>query len=79
MKIRLTTHAREQMHEQEDDVTEEQIQTVLHNFHTSVPGNQPSTIRYVGYIGVARQLSVVTERPGVAIEPVKIITVYWEC
>lgn len=78
MRIRLTSHALEQMQEQEDDVSEEQIQTVLHNFHTSVPGSQPSTIRYVGFIGIARQLSVVTERPGVAIEPVKIITVYWE-
>jgi hypothetical protein len=78
VKIRLTSHAREQMQEQEDDVTEEQIQTVLHNFHTTVPGNKPTTIRYIGFIGDTRQLSVVAERPGVAIEPVKIITVYWE-
>lgn len=79
MKIRLTSHAREQMQEQEDDVTEGQIQKVLHNFHTTVPGNQPTTIRYVGFIDDdERDLSVVAELPGVAKEPVKIITVYWE-
>ncbi len=78
MNIYLTTHAREQMHEQEDDVTEEQIKTVLKHFHTEVPGSQPTTIRYVGFIGVARQLNVVAARPGVAQQPVKIVTVYWE-
>jgi hypothetical protein len=78
VKIKLTSHARDQMQEQEDDVTEEQIKTVLRNFHTSVPGSQPTTIRYVGFVGVAKQLSVVAERPGIAIEPVKIVTVYWE-
>jgi HSP20 family molecular chaperone IbpA len=78
VRIRLTTHAREQMQEQEDDVTEEQIQTVLHHFHTSVPGSQPTTVRYVGFIDDGRELSVVAELPGVAKEPVKIITVYWE-
>jgi HSP20 family molecular chaperone IbpA len=78
VKIRLTSHAREQMQEQEDDVSEEQIQTVLDNFHGTFPGNQPTTIRYVGFIDDGRELSVVAELPGVAKEPVKIITVYWE-
>jgi hypothetical protein len=78
VKIKLTTHARDQMQEQEDDVTEEQIKTVLRNFHREVPGNQSTTIRYVGRIGDARELSVVAERPGVARQPVKIVTVYWE-
>lgn len=79
MKIRLTTHAREQMQEQEDDVTVGQIKTVLKNFHTSVPGSQPpTTIRYVGFVDDTRELSVVAERPGVEKEPVKIVTVYWE-
>jgi hypothetical protein len=45
VKIILTSHAREQMAEQEDNVTEEQIKTVLCNWHTTVPGNQPATIR----------------------------------
>jgi hypothetical protein len=78
VKIILTSHAREQMAEQEDDVTEEQIKTVLCNWHTTVPGNQATTIRYVGFIGVAKELSVVTQAPGIAVEPVKIVTVYWE-
>lgn len=78
MKIKLTSHALDQMHEQEDDITEEQIKAVLKHFHTEVPGSQPTTIRYVGFIGVAKQLSVVAARPGVAKEPVKIVTVYWE-
>lgn len=78
MKIRLTSHARDQMQEQEDDVTEDQIKAVLDNFHSTFPGSQENTIRYVGFIGVAKELSVVAERPGVAVEPVKIVTVYWE-
>jgi uncharacterized protein YuzE len=76
VKIRLTSHARDQMQEQEDGVSEEQIKTVLRNFHSSVPGRQETTIRYVGFIGVARELSVVAAWPGVATEPVKIVTVY---
>jgi hypothetical protein len=78
VKIKLTSHAREQMQEQEDDVTEDQIKAVLENFYDSVPGSQENTIRYVGFLGVAKELSVVAERPGVAVEPVKIVTVYWE-
>jgi hypothetical protein len=78
VKIRLTSHAREQMQEQEDDVTVEQIKTVLGNFHNSFPGSQPTTIRYIGFIGDEKELNVVAELPGVAVEPVKIVTVYWE-
>nr|WP_156763826.1 hypothetical protein [Mycobacterium sp. 852002-50816_SCH5313054-b] len=65
------------MQEQEDDVTEEQIKAVLDNHHSIHHGSQPSTIRYLGSIG-ARELNVVAERPGIAREPVKIVTVYWE-
>jgi hypothetical protein len=78
VKIKLTNHAREQMSEQEDNVTKKQIKTALKYFHDDFPGNTPNTIRYIGYIGVARELNVVAERQGVAMEPVKIITVYWE-
>jgi hypothetical protein len=78
VKFTLTRHAREQMDEQEDNVTEEQIDTVLENWHTTVPGNQPSAIRYVGFVGVSKELSVVTAFPGVGVEPVKVVTVYWE-
>jgi Domain of unknown function (DUF4258) len=78
VKIILTSHARDQMAEQEDNVTEEQIKTVLRNSHTTVPGTGEATIRYVGFIGVAKELSVVTAFPGIANEPVKIVTVYWE-
>jgi hypothetical protein len=46
VNIYLTTHAREQMHEQEDDVTEEQIKTVLDNPHTTHHGNQPSALTH---------------------------------
>jgi hypothetical protein len=80
VKIRLTSHAHDQLQEQEDDVTEDQIKAELDNFHSTFPGSHENenTIRYVGFIGVAKELSVVAERPGVAVEPVKIVTVYWK-
>lgn len=78
IEITLTRHAIEQMQEQEDDVTEQQIKMVLRHFHDEFPGTNPNNIRYIGFIGVSKQLNVVAARPGVVRQPVKIVTVYWE-
>jgi hypothetical protein len=69
----LTNHARLRMTER--NISEADIRAVLSSFHTSMPGTDPNTIRYRGRVGVA-ELSVVAERPGVAVDPVKIVTVY---
>ena len=77
MNLDLTKHAREQMEDR--GITQAQIEAVLAHPRDSVPGSHPNTIRYIGHIGVAaRQLNVVLPWPGVAIEPYKIVTVYWE-
>jgi hypothetical protein len=57
------------------NLTEQDIRAVLRHHHTSVPGAQPTTIRYRGRVR-GRDLSVVAELPGVTADPVKVITIY---
>jgi hypothetical protein len=75
--LNLTKHAREQMEDR--GITRAEIEAVLADPHDSIAGSQPNTIRYIGHVGVsARQLNVVLPWPGVAVEPYKVVTVYWE-
>lgn len=68
---RFTVHAREQMACR--DITEDDVRSVLEHFHDSQPGGTDTTVRYIGYVGVGtRILNVIAERPGVALDPVKL-------
>ncbi len=73
MRLILTNHVRIRMGER--NLTVQDIEAVLQNHHTSMPGSQPTTIRYRGSVGGA-DLSVVTEVPGIEADPVKVITIY---
>ena len=73
MRLILTNHVRIRMAER--NLTEQDIEAVLQNHHTSMPGSQPTTIRYRGRVGGV-DLSVVTQEPGIVADPVKVITVY---
>ncbi len=73
MRLILTNHVRRRMTERH--LTVQDIEAVLGNHHTSMPGSDPTTIRYRGTVrGI--ELSVVTARPGLLADPVKVITVY---
>jgi hypothetical protein len=69
----LTNHARLRMTER--NISEADVRAVLSSFHTSMPGTDPNTIRYRGR-AAGVELSVVAERPGVAADPVTIVTLY---
>lgn len=73
MRLILTIHAKLRMAER--GISEADIQAVLANHQSARPGNDPNTIRYRGVVS-GTQLRVVAERPGVAAEPVTIVTVY---
>ena len=77
MKLIFTTHLRKRMATRR--ISEADVRAVLSNFDDSMPGDQPTTIRYLGFVGMApRALSVVVEKPGVAKDTVIVVTTYWE-
>lgn len=73
MRLILTNHARIRMAER--NLTVKDIEAVLQNHHTSMPGSEPTTIRYRGRVR-GLELSVVTEVPGISADRVKVVTVY---